>query len=90
MQIIPFKIELFEYLKFSEGRRRSLFDIWAKGEEIEFPMIIDEGNKVSITVTELQNYPISYPGKYSSYRLKYIDKCFSLCHLFFPVLIGVF
>ena len=29
-----------------EGKRRSLLDIWSKGDEIEFPMIIDEGNKV--------------------------------------------
>ena len=29
-----------------EGRRRSLLEIWQNGEEIEFPMIIDEGNKV--------------------------------------------
>lgn len=33
--------------KIREDRsRRSLFDIWSKGEEIEFPMIIDEGNKL--------------------------------------------
>ena len=29
-----------------EGNRRSLLDIWQKGQEVEFPMIIDEGNKL--------------------------------------------
>ena len=50
-----------------EGNRRSLLDIWQKGQEVEFPMIIDEGNK--LMYCELPKGPVAYRNIMSHFRI---------------------